>query len=168
MSGTGRVSRAPRELSAARNCTRDEGGPFEFGDQEPISSHRKLLRATAVVVSVAETPGQDFGRHGRERRAQGNRTVPARRALSLSYGDGEFESRSLQRRVSCEPGFLRQGAENFYPAACGSALASSSSSCNSSWSMRRSRHRRPAPASGGPDRLADAHRRRRGSATGRP
>jgi hypothetical protein len=26
-----RVSRAPRELSAARNCTRDEGGPFEFG-----------------------------------------------------------------------------------------------------------------------------------------
>jgi hypothetical protein len=46
----GRVSRAPRELSAARNCTRDEGGPFEFGDQEPISSHRKLLRAKAVVV----------------------------------------------------------------------------------------------------------------------
>ena len=69
----GRVSRAPRELSAARNCTRDEGGPFEFGDQEPISSHRKLLRAKAVVVSVAETPGQDFGRHGRERRAQANR-----------------------------------------------------------------------------------------------
>ena len=43
-SAVGRVSRAPRELSAARNCTRDEGGPFEFGDQEPISSHRKLLR----------------------------------------------------------------------------------------------------------------------------
>jgi len=30
-------------LSAARNCTRDEGGPFEFGDQEPISSHRHKL-----------------------------------------------------------------------------------------------------------------------------
>src|SRR5215831_21050909 len=45
MSATGRVSRAPHELFAARNCTRDEGGPFEFGDQEPISSHRKLLRA---------------------------------------------------------------------------------------------------------------------------
>ena len=42
-----------------RNCTRDEGGTFEFGDQEPISSHRKLLRAKAVVVSVAETPGPD-------------------------------------------------------------------------------------------------------------
>jgi hypothetical protein len=73
MSVVGRVSRALHELSAARNCTRDEGGPFEFGDQEPISSHRKLQRAKAVVVSVAETPGQDFGRHGRERRAQANR-----------------------------------------------------------------------------------------------
>ena len=41
----GRMSRAPHELFAVRNCTRDQGGPFEFGDQEPISSHRKLLRA---------------------------------------------------------------------------------------------------------------------------
>src|SRR6516165_4455961 len=68
MSGWGRVSRAPYELSAARNCTRDEGGPFEFGDQEPISSHRKLLRAKAVVVSVAETPGQR-SRQARSREA---------------------------------------------------------------------------------------------------
>jgi len=45
---------------------RDEGGPFEVGDQEPISSHRKLLWSKAMVVSVAETPGQDSGRHGRE------------------------------------------------------------------------------------------------------
>ena len=82
-SGLGRVSRAPRELCAARNCTRDEGGPFEFGDQEPISSHRKLLRAKAVVVSVAETPGQDFGRHGRERRAQANRC----RSVESGLGD---------------------------------------------------------------------------------
>ena len=79
----GRVSRAPGDLSAARNCTRDEGGPFEFGDQEPISSHRKLLRAKAVVVSVAETPGQDFGRHGRERRAQANRC----RSVESGLGD---------------------------------------------------------------------------------
>jgi len=27
---TRRVSRAPQELAAARNCTRDEGGPFEM------------------------------------------------------------------------------------------------------------------------------------------
>ena len=25
--------------SASRNCKRDEGGPFGFGDQEPIPSH---------------------------------------------------------------------------------------------------------------------------------
>ena len=41
-----------------RNCTRDEGGPFGFGNQVLISSHRKLLRSKAVVVSVAETLGQ--------------------------------------------------------------------------------------------------------------
>jgi hypothetical protein len=64
MSGLGRVSRAPHELSAARNCTRDGGGPFEFGDQEPISSRRKPPGAKGVVVGVAETPGQDFGTQG--------------------------------------------------------------------------------------------------------
>jgi len=39
-SGMGRVSRVLR----MRNYTRDEGWPFVFGDQEPISSHRELLR----------------------------------------------------------------------------------------------------------------------------
>ena len=66
-----------------RNCTRDEGGPFGFGDQEPIPSHRKLLRSKAVVVSVAETPGRDSGRHGRERRAQANRC----RSVESGLGD---------------------------------------------------------------------------------
>ena len=47
-----------------RNCTRDEGRPFGFGDQEPIPSHRKLLRSKAVVVSVAEKAGHDPVRHG--------------------------------------------------------------------------------------------------------
>jgi hypothetical protein len=37
---------------------RDEGGPFGFGYQELIPSHRKLLRPKAMVVSVAETSGQ--------------------------------------------------------------------------------------------------------------
>jgi hypothetical protein len=44
--------------TAVHNCTRDEGGPFEFGNQVPISSHRKLLRLNTVVVSVAEKPGR--------------------------------------------------------------------------------------------------------------
>jgi hypothetical protein len=72
-----------RARYAARNCTRDEGGPFEFGDQEPISSHRKLLQAKAVVVSVAETRDTDFGRQGRERRAQANRC----RSVQSGLGD---------------------------------------------------------------------------------
>src|SRR5262249_42864672 len=69
MAAWGRVSRAPTRVLAARNCSRDEGGPFGFGNQVLISSHRKLLRSKVVVESVAETPGQDPSRHGRERRA---------------------------------------------------------------------------------------------------
>jgi hypothetical protein len=46
-----------------RNCTRDEGWPFEVGNQVLTSSHRKLLWSKAMVVSVAETPEQDSGRH---------------------------------------------------------------------------------------------------------
>ncbi len=56
-----------------------------FGNQVLISSHRKLLRSKAVVVSVAETPGRDSGRHGRERRAQANR----RRSVESGLGDAK-------------------------------------------------------------------------------
>jgi hypothetical protein len=48
------VSRALQELSAARNSTRDEGRPFEFGNLWPILSYRELLRQKRA----AETPGQ--------------------------------------------------------------------------------------------------------------
>ena len=64
MSGLGLVSRASPVHTAVRNCTRDEGGPFEVGNQVLISSHRKLLSSKAMVVSVAETSGRDSGRHG--------------------------------------------------------------------------------------------------------
>jgi len=49
--------------TTVRNCTRDEGGPFEVGNQVLISSHRKLLSSKAMVVNVAEKSEQDFGRH---------------------------------------------------------------------------------------------------------
>jgi len=52
------VTSASSRILAALNCTRDKGGPFEFGNQVLISSHRKLLRSRTVVVSVAETPGR--------------------------------------------------------------------------------------------------------------
>jgi hypothetical protein len=40
-----------------RNCTRDEGGPFGFGDRELIPSHRKLLLSKAMVVNVCGNVG---------------------------------------------------------------------------------------------------------------
>jgi len=50
--------------TTVRNCTRDEGGPFEAGSQVQVSSHRELLSSRAMVVSVAETSGHDPGRQG--------------------------------------------------------------------------------------------------------
>jgi len=63
MSELGLVSRAWPVQTAMRNCTRDEGGPFEVGNQVLTSSHRKLLSSKAMVVNVAETSGHDPGRH---------------------------------------------------------------------------------------------------------
>jgi hypothetical protein len=59
MSLMGLVSRVTPVHTAMRNCMRDEGGPFEIGNQVLISSHRKLLWSKAMVVSIAETAGQD-------------------------------------------------------------------------------------------------------------
>src|ERR1019366_4740099 len=63
MSEMGFVSRISPVHTAVCNCTRDEGGPFEVGNQVLISSHRKLLWSKATVVNVAEKPEQDSGRH---------------------------------------------------------------------------------------------------------
>ena len=46
------VSRVWPVQTAMRNCTRDEGGPFEVGNQVLTSSHRKLLSSKAMVVNV--------------------------------------------------------------------------------------------------------------------
>jgi hypothetical protein len=59
------VSRASPVHKAVRNCTRDEGRPFEVGNQVLISCHRKLL---SMVVNVAEKSEQEFGRHERGER----------------------------------------------------------------------------------------------------
>jgi hypothetical protein len=64
MSASGLVSRVLPVHTAVRNCTRDEGGPVEVGNQVLTLSHRKLLSSKAMVVNVAETPGQDSGRQG--------------------------------------------------------------------------------------------------------
>ena len=41
------MSRVTPVHTAVRNCTRDEGRPFEVGNQVLISSHRKLLSSKA-------------------------------------------------------------------------------------------------------------------------
>jgi hypothetical protein len=62
-SALGLVSRVTPVHTAMRNCTRDEGRPFEVGNQVLISSHRKLLWSKATVVNVAEKSERDFDRY---------------------------------------------------------------------------------------------------------
>ena len=64
MSALGLVSRVTPVQTAVRNYTRDEGRPFEVGNQVLISRHRKLLLSKATVVNVAETSRQDSDRQG--------------------------------------------------------------------------------------------------------
>ena len=73
ISASGLVSRVSPVQTAMRNCTRDEGRSFEVGNQVLISSHRKLLLSKAMVVSVAETPGQIPA--GKVERGERKRTV---------------------------------------------------------------------------------------------
>ena len=37
-----------------RNCTRDEGGPFEAGSQVQVSSHRELLSSSRDYWSLTK------------------------------------------------------------------------------------------------------------------
>jgi hypothetical protein len=74
MSALGLVSRASPVQTAMRNCTRDEGGPFEVGNHGPISSRCKLLRSKAVVVSVAVKLGPKV-QDGKVERGERKRTA---------------------------------------------------------------------------------------------
>jgi len=92
-----------RRLStAARNCTRDEGGPFEIGSQVPVSSHRKLLSSKAMVVSVAETP--DMIRQARLREASASEpSMKCRKRIR----------RCQNRGVTLPPGSVRENPEAY-------------------------------------------------------
>ena len=72
-SGLGRVSRTHRPSATVRNCTRDEGGPFEAGSQVQVSSHRKLRSSRAMVVSVRKR--RDLIPAGEVERGERKRTV---------------------------------------------------------------------------------------------
>src|SRR5271169_6290532 len=97
------VSRVSPVHTAMRNCTRDEGRPFEVGNQVLISSHRKLLSSKATVVNVAETSRYDPGRYGRGRRSQANRRLSVEMRLGdvkcrRAHRPGAFDAPAAIRR----------------------------------------------------------------------
>ena len=59
------------------NYVKDEGGPFEVGDRNLASNHRKLRALRVPVVSVAEKAGHDPVRCDPGRRTQVNRRCGA-------------------------------------------------------------------------------------------
>src|SRR6266853_369508 len=70
---TFRVVCHERRLSTTvRNCTRDEGGPFEVGNQVLISSHSKLLSSKAMGGERCRNAGTRF-RQARLREASASK-----------------------------------------------------------------------------------------------
>ena len=104
MSELGLVSRVSPVHTAVRNCTRDEGWPFEVGNQVLISSHRKLLLSKAngrldawldLGVSCVDDAKRRFStRHQCKR---GARDYPGRACCSTVAG-------SVKEKVEPRPG----------------------------------------------------------------
>ena len=58
-----RERRTTRDRTVSQSCAKDEGRPLEIGLQEQVSNHFKLLRRSAVVVSIgAKAQGKTLGR----------------------------------------------------------------------------------------------------------
>jgi hypothetical protein len=67
MSELGLVSRVSPVQTALRNYTRDDGRPFEVGNQVLISSHRKLLFIEVMWLVPPCREGRSFARSGSQR-----------------------------------------------------------------------------------------------------
>src|SRR5882724_6885604 len=100
-SASGRVSRTRRLRRTVRNCTRDEGGPFEAGSQVQVSSHPELLSSRAMVVSVAETSGHDPGQARLREASASEPSMKCRKRIR----------RCRNRGVTLPPGSARENPE---------------------------------------------------------
>src|SRR6266496_1420811 len=84
-----------------RNCTRDEGGPFEVGSQVQASNRCKLLSSKAMVVSVAVNVGT-ISRRVRLREASASKpSMKCRKRIR----------RCQNRGVTLPPGSVRGNPE---------------------------------------------------------
>ena len=109
------VARCPRWVvcherrlnTTVRNCTRDEGGPFEAGSQVLASNHCKLLSPKAMVVSVAVNVGT------RSRRV---------RLREASASEPSMKCRKRIRRCQNRGVTLPPGSARGNPEACPSGI----------------------------------------------
>ncbi len=87
--------------TTVRNCTRDEGGPFEAGSQVLASNHCKLLSPKAMVVSVAVNVGT---RSRRVRLREASASEPSMKCRKRIR-------RCQNRGVTLPPGSARENPE---------------------------------------------------------
>jgi hypothetical protein len=69
-----------------RNCTGDEGRPFEVGNQVLVSSHRKLLSSKVMVVSIAAPIAIDHHDFRSLRTPIGGKSWPRSQEGGLPHG----------------------------------------------------------------------------------
>ena len=102
----GIVERSPNRAEHRRHAVADrlDFAPRVLGEQCPAVAEMGTPHTVHLLVPECSAKNACETRRKRVSRSETgwNRTVPARRALSLSYGDGELESRSLHRRFACE------------------------------------------------------------------
>jgi hypothetical protein len=110
MSGCGIVSRVTPVHTAVRNCTRDEGRPFEVGNQVLISSHRKLLlgkhlRKGVVVPSLHNDP-EHWRKRAKEARALAEKMTDAvskKGMMEVAEKYDEVAARAVERLAKRTP-----------------------------------------------------------------
>jgi hypothetical protein len=87
MTASGLVSRVSPVQTVLGNCTRDEGGPFEVGNQVLISSHRKLLSSERWPIACAMQHGVLLWvMYGRRPRCKGKESdLFAKRSGAVMY-----------------------------------------------------------------------------------
>ena len=94
MSACGIVLGVTPVHTAVRNCTRDEGRPFEVGNQVLISSHRKLLFIEVMRLIPACRESRNFTPQ------RLTETLRTRKNRAISELEATGSAQRLERRLA--------------------------------------------------------------------
>ena len=136
-------------VGMVRNCTGDEGGPFEAGDQEQASSHRKLLSSRATVVNVAGKPGRRFRQAWLREASASKPPMKCRNRIRRCQNRGLAMPLGSARG---EPGACPNGIRHVGGATLNQALVWNVRTCSAMARERRKRRKPRGRSTDAPDR----------------